>query len=58
MTAGPKPLRKNAMTSKEAAAMVSEKLGIKKALLRSNDDALMSRLAEIERELELFRIMN
>lgn len=46
------------MTSKEAAAMVSEKLGIKKALLRSNDDALMSRLAEIERELELFRIMN
>ena len=46
------------MTSQEAAAMIMEKRNIKMALLRGKNTELSSRLAEIERELELFRIMN
>lgn len=58
MTVGPKPLRRNKMTFQDASAMVMEKRNIKMALLRGKNVELSSRLAEIERELELFRIMN
>ena len=46
------------MTFQDASAMVMEKRNIKMALLRGKNVELSSRLAEIERELELFRIMN
>ena len=48
----------NAMTSKEAAAMINEKCRIKKELLRGKNDEFSIRLSEIERALELFRIVN
>jgi len=46
------------MTSKEAAAMINEKCRIKKELLRGKNDEFSIRLSEIERALELFRIVN